>query len=184
MKFDSGRYDDVLKSLRQRFIVVSVLLFAVAMVCVYQIRTRRLLEKTHKELVRAQDGLRRVTHGIENRTQTLATLKSQFVKDGFTQSTAQIVYRKMDDILVAYKPDEFSIGSLEKKGSDVSLPFTLKFTGTDYNRFLTIISELQRGTYPISQVSSLSIVQTSRGGKNGLLFTIMGSITSIEKSLP
>lgn len=184
MKFESGRYDELLKPLRKRFLTGVLLLFIITLLCVYQERTKQLLNKTHKELLRAQDGMSRVKQAIVNRKQALAVFRSQLEKVDDAVSTARIVYSKVDEINAAYRPDEITIGSIEKKGTDVTLSYTLKFVDMDYNRFLTIINELQRGTYPVSQVTSLSIVQSALGGKGAISYSISGILAVIEKVKP
>lgn len=184
MKLESGRYDDLLMTLRRRFVAAAVVLFVMAMVCVYLERTGRQLDKTHKELLRAEAGLSRVKQAAASHRQTLAALKAQFERLDTKSSTARVVYGRVDEIQASYKPDEMSIGSLEKKGNDVSLSYIMKFVDIDYSRFLTIVHELQRGVFPVSQVTSILIGQAPLEGKGSVTFTIHGAITSIEKSQP
>lgn len=184
MKLESGRYDDLLITLRRRFIVMAVILFAVAMFCVYQERTCRQLDKTCKELMRAEAGLSRVKQAAASHRQTLSALKAQFERLDTNASTARVVYGRVDEIQASYKPDDMSIGNLEKKGNDVSLSYIMKFVDIDYSRFLTIVHELQRGVFPVSQVTSVLISQASSEGKGSVTFAIHGAITSIEKSQP
>lgn len=184
MKLESEKYGYFISPCRKRFLVSSVILFVVAIVSVYQVRNKRLLENTYKELLRADNGLYRLKQASKNYKQTLDALKIQLDKGGNSVSTARIVYGKADEIGTLYKPDEMTIGALEKKGSDISLSYTLKFIDMDYNRFLTIVSELQGGTFPVSHVVSIAIAQSTLQGKGSVIYTISGSITAIEKSQP
>jgi hypothetical protein len=77
-----------------------------------------------------------------------------------------------------------TIGTLEKRGGDVSLTFTLKFTNPNYCDLLNTVSRLQQAVYPFTPVDSIAISQVDRNGKGVVEFTVNGTVLTPERNKP
>ena len=179
-----SRYEQNIKPLKRVFLTVTVLLLALATTLAIQERNRRLLEKTLSELARAKDGLSRVKEASMSRRNALTTLKAQLVKDVDSGSPERLIYGKVDEIKAGLKPDDMTIATLEKKGGDVSLAFTLKFTNPNYCDLLNAVSRLQQAVYPFTPVNTIAISQVDHNGKGAVEFTINGTVLTPERNKP
>ena len=177
-------YESDIRPQKTRFRIAAALFLVVAVVCVGQARNRRLQEKTYTELLRAKSGLDKLKQANLNRRHALTTLKAQLGNNSETNSPERLVYGKLDEIRERLRPDDLTVASIEKKGGEVSIPYTLKFTNHDYNTFLNAISYLQEGTLPLAPVSSIVISQAVDAGKNVVLFTVTGKVLINEKRKP
>jgi|GEM_PF-2015392 len=184
MNRTDSRYDSAIKPLKRGFIIATVLFLALATVLVLLKRSHRVLEKTHGELVRAKDGLARVQEASRNRKQALTTLKAQLVQGLETASPERMIYGKVDEIKAQLKPNDMTIGSVEKKGGDASLQYTLKFINPNYCDLLNSISRLQQAVFPFSPVDSIAISTAEQAGKGVLEFTVTGTILTPERIKP
>jgi hypothetical protein len=177
-------YESDIRPLKKRFWAAAALLLVVAVVCVSQIRTWRLLEKTHDELVKAKSGLMRVREGSANRRTILTTLKSQYMLNTAGSSAERLVYGKIDDLKARLNPDEVAISAIEKKEGVVSLPYSFKFINPNYNDFLNSVSYLEGSAFPLTVVNSVAVTQVETGGKGALTCTVSGKVLISEKSKP
>ena len=164
--------------------IATVLFLALATALMFLKRDHRVLEKTHSELVRAKDGMARVQEASQNRKQALTTLKAQLVQGLETSSPERMIYGKVDEIKAQLKPNDMTIGSVEKKGSDASLQYTLKFINPNYCDLLTTISRLQQAVFPFTPVDSITISAAEQGGKGVLEFAVTGTILTPERIKP
>ncbi len=179
-----SRYKRDIKPLKRVFLIATLLFVATATTFAIQERSRRVLEKTLAELARAREGLSRLKEAGMNRRQALSTLKSQLAKDVATSSPERLIYGKVDEIKARLKPDDMTIGALEKKGGDISLPFTLKFTNPNYCNLLNAVSQLQQSAFPFTPVNSIAISQAEQNGKGVVEFTINGTVLTPERNKP
>jgi hypothetical protein len=177
-------YATDIKPLQKRFWIVTTLLLLVAIACVSQIRNRRLLEKTHTELLKARVGLGKVRDASANRKTVLATLKSQYMQKTGGTSPERLIYGKIDELKARLNPDDVTIGAIEKKEGEVSLQYTFKFTNPNYNDFLNTVSYLEGSVFPLTVVSTVAITQADAGGKGVLSGTVNGKIITSEMIKP
>ena len=179
-----SRYASAIKPLKRGFMIATALFLAMATVFTLLKRSHRVLEKTHEELVRARDGLARVQEASRNRKQALAALKARLAQGVETTSPERMIYGKVDEIKTRLKPDDMTIGSVEKKGGDASLQYTLKFINPSYCDLLNSISRLQQAVFPFSPVDSIAISAAEQAGKGVLEFTVTGTILTPERIKP
>jgi hypothetical protein len=177
-------YETDIKPLKKRFWVAAVLVLVVATVSVSLIRTRRLLEKTQSEMLKAKSGLTRVREASANRTTVLATLKSQYMQNAGATSPERLVYGKIDELKARLNPDDVTISAIEKKEGEVSLQYSFKFTNPNYNDFLNTVSYLEGSVFPLTVVNSVAISQADAAGKGALSGTVSGRVVTSEKIKP
>jgi hypothetical protein len=180
----NNRYASDIKPLKRVFLITSVLFLALAATCAVQKRNRRVQERTLGELARAQEGLRRVREAVVNRRQAMVSLKSQLVTGVAASSPERVIYGKIDEIKARLKPDDMTIGTLEKKGGDVSLAFTLKYTNPNYCDLLNAVSHLQEAVFPFTPVNAIAIAQGEQNGRGVVEYTIDGTVLTPERSKP
>ncbi len=180
----TGRYDRAIRPLKLGFLIATALFLVLATALVFLKRNHRLLDKTHGELVRAKEGLARVKEAGQNRTQALATLKGQLAKGLETSSPERLIYGKVDEIKAQLKPDDMTIASVEKKGGDASLQYTLKFVNPGYCDLLNAVNRLQQAVFPFAPVDSIAVSQAEQGGKGVVEFTVTGTIQTIDRATP
>jgi hypothetical protein len=179
-----SKYEKDLRPPKVRFWITATLLFFAAVACVNQIRHRMLQEKTYAELVRAKAGLDVLKAANANRRQTLAALTSQFGSGSEKLSPERVIYRKLDEIKSRFSQADLAVTAIERKGGEVSLPYTLKFSNYDYSEFLNAINYLQESSFPLTPVNSIVISQTENAGEAGVLLTLTGKVLTIDKSKP
>lgn len=178
------QYEIAIRPLKIRFWIAAALFLVVAMAAAQLARTQRLQEKTYSELVRAKGGFDKLKDANSNRRQALAVLKAQLGNRADKNSPESVIYTKLDEIKERLRPDDLTVTAIERKGGEVSLPYTLKFNNYDYNRFLNAISYLQEGILPLTPVHSVTITQADDSGKGMVLFTITGKVLTNQKSKP
>jgi hypothetical protein len=178
-----SRYEADILPLKKRFWIAAGLLLVVAIICVSQIRNRRLLEKTRSELVRAKTGLTVLREASANRKQALDALKAMYMQ-GAKTSPERLIYGKIDELSARLKPDDVTFSAIEKKADEVSLQFSFKFINPNYNDFLNNVSYLEGSTFPVTMVSAVAIKQADVGGKPVLSCSITGKVLTSEKSKP
>ncbi|HEX9023477.1 MAG TPA: hypothetical protein VF799_06545 [Geobacteraceae bacterium] len=180
----SGRYGRDIRPLKRIFAVATAVFLVLATTCAILERNRRVQEKALGELTRARSGLSRLKEAILNRRQALSTIKAQLVRDVATVSPERLIYGKVDEIKARLKPDDMTIGALEKKGGDVSLTFTLKFINPNYGNLLNAVSQLQQSAFPFTPVNAIAISQGEQNGKGVVEFTINGTVLTPERNKP
>ena len=178
-----SRYEAYITPRVKLFWIAAGLLLLTAMICVSQVRSRRLQEKTHSELVRAKAGLLQLREASANRKQALQTLKAMYLQGGKI-SSERLIYGKIDELSDRLKPDDIIISSLEKKADEASLQFTFKFINPNYNDFLNNVSYLEGSVFPLTIVSTVAITQAEVSGKSVLACSITGKILTSESSKP
>ncbi|MBI2353987.1 MAG: hypothetical protein HYV06_02970 [Deltaproteobacteria bacterium] len=184
MNLVTNRYENAIKPLKRRFWIGAALFIVLSTACAAQERERRKLEKTHKELVRAKDGLARVRQAILNRKHSLETLRTQLGQGVEKSSSERLIYGRIDDIQSRLKPDDISITAMEKKGGDASLQYTLKFTNTSYSNFINAVCYLQQTVFPFTPVDSITVSQAEVNGRGVVAFTVVGKVLSLDRGLP
>ncbi len=179
-----NRYQNDLRPYKRNFLLATALFLIVSTAFSLQERERKILGIREKELLRAKEGSFRVRSAIQERRDSLATLKSQFSSDTAKTSPARLIYSRVDEIKARYKPDDMVITAIEKKDAEVSLKYTLSFSNTDYSALLNTLGELQHNVFPFTPVESVAISQGDNKGKGGLLKVINGSVISFEGNKP
>ena len=164
--------------------MAAALLLGMAIVCVSQLRSRLLLEKTLESLTRAQSGLAHVKEANTNRRHALTALQSQFGQGAQNSSPEMVLYGKIDEIKARLNPDDMTITSVEKKGGEASLQYTLSFNTTDFNTLLNAVSYLYGSLFPLAPVSSVVITHSETSGTTGVSAKVAGKVISIEKTNP
>ena len=181
MNLNDDIYAKDCKPLKLGFLVITLLVLALATMLVIQKRSHRILEKTDVELVKALEGLTRVKEAIVQRKQALATFKTQQSMNIETASPERLIYGKVDEIMAQLKPNDMTITTLERKGGDVSLQYTLKFISPKYSDLLNALTRLQQSVFPFTPVNTIAISQSDQSGKGAVEFTINGSILIPER---
>jgi len=179
-----GKYEQNVKPLKICFLITTALVLVLATTIVILKRNHRVLEKTNTELVKAFDGLERVKDANLQRKQSLAAIKAQLAGDIDTSSPENRIYGKIDEITSKLKPDDMTITTLEKKGGNLSLHYTIKFINPQYSVLLNAVSQLQHSVFPFSPVNTIAISQTEQNGKGVLEYTISGSVMTPERAKP
>ncbi len=180
----ASRYESDLKPLKMRFFIAAALLLIVAIASVRQLRSRILLEQLSADLIRAQSGLARVKEANANRRRALTALQSQLSQFAQNSSPEMVLYRKIDEIKARLSPDNMTIGAVEKKGGEASLPYSLVFNNPDFNNLLNAVSYLHGAVFPLSPVSSVAIMRSDPSGTGEGSFTISGKVITSEKTKP
>lgn len=178
------QYESDIRPSKMRFYYAAMLFLIVAVACTGLARARRQQEKTLSELVRAKAGFDKLKEANVNRRQALATLKVQLGSSSEKNSPELLIYGKLDEIKARLKPDDVTVAAIERKGGEVTLPYTIKFSNQDYSTFLNAVSYLQESALPLTPVNAITISQTETTGKSGVLFTITGNVRTTEKSKP
>jgi hypothetical protein len=176
-----NRYEMDIIPLKKRFWIAAGLLLLMVMVFASQIRTRLRMEKTHAELIRAKAGLARVQEATANRKKALEILKTVYMMGITNVSDERLLYGKIEELKFRLGPDDMTISAIEKKGGEVSLPFTLTFINPNYSDFLNTISYLEGTVFPFTQVSAIAVTQAEAGGKGVVSCTINGKILTSER---
>lgn len=179
-----SKYEADLTPLIRRFCIATALLLIAAVLCVGLTRTRRLLEKTHDDLLKARAGLGRVREASESREKALATLKTLYMQTAANRSPERLIYAKVDELTARLRPDDQSISAITRAGGEVSLQYTFKFINPNYNEFLNTVSYLGGNIFPLTTVSTVVIAQSEAGGKSVLNCTVTGKILTSEKIGP
>lgn len=179
----SSRYRTDISPLNKRFLVAAAMLLLSAMICVGQIRSRRLLEKTHDELVRAKAGFALLQEATKDRRNALEVLKTMYAHGGRT-SAERIIYGKIDELNDRLRPSNMTISAIERKGDEVSLQYSFKFVNPDYNDFLNNIGYLEGSVLPLTVVSAVSITKAEVDGKGVLSCSIDGKVLTSGKGGP
>jgi hypothetical protein len=177
-------YENRLKAVTKFFYIAAALLLAVGIASVVQTRSRKVLEKTLKEVTLAQEGLTRIKAATTNRRQTLAAIKSQLDQNTTQSSPEMILYRKFDELKARLNADDMTMVSFEKKGGEAALQFALTFNNPDFNALLNIVSTLHGGTFPLTPVSSIAVTQADGKGAGGVTYKITGKIVTRDKVRP
>lgn len=180
----TGGYEIGLKPLKRRFYISAALFLFVAVVCSSQARRHKLLATTLEELTRAQVGLAQVKAASANRQQTLAALQAQLGQGSLQSSPEMIIYRKTDELKAVLKPDDMTITTIEKKGGEASLQYTLTFNNHDYNTLLNAVSALHTAVFPLTPVSAIAVTQADAKGGGGISYKVTGKIITSEKTKP
>lgn len=184
MNHAAGRYEAAIRPLKRRLLMATALFLVLATACAFQERERRKLEKTHKELARAKDGLARVREATRNRREALAALRSQLGQELESNSPERLIYGRIDEIKTRFKPDDMAITAMEKKGGDASIQYTLKFNNSNYCDFLNAVGYLQRTVFPFTPVDSITVSQGELNGKGIVAFTVNGKVLSPVRNRP
>ena len=179
-----SRYETDIAPLKRRFCFAAALFLVTAMACVSQIRSRRLLEKTHDELVRAKAGLVRVREAGATRRNTLEMLKNLQMHGAANTSAERRIYGKIDELNTRLKPDELTISAIERKGDEVLLQYSFKFINPNYNDFLNTVNYLEGSVFPLTTVNAVAITQAEAGGKKMLACSVNGKVLTSEKQKP
>ena len=177
-------YDNILIPLKRRFFIATALLFVVAIACVTQMRSRRQLEKTSDDVIRAQAGLTRVKVANANRKQALAAIRSQLDQNTQQNSPEMVLYRKVDELAANLNPDGMTTSSIENKGGEATLLFTLDFNNPDFNALLNTVSTLHAATFPMTPVSAITVSQSDGKGSSGVSYKVSGKIITSVKAKP
>lgn len=179
-----NRYSSALVPLKRFFWVATLLFLILSITFVIKKRERRVLEKTVIELTKANTGLNVVSEGITNRRLVLTTLKAQLAKNNESISPERLIYGKVDEIAAQFRPDDMTITTLERKDGNISLPFTLKFSNTDYCRLLNVSNQLQHSVFPFTPINTITLTQAEKDGKGVVEYTIIGSILTMLRNKP
>jgi hypothetical protein len=172
------------RQLKKRYWMALALFFISSMVCVSLLRTMQVQEKTNRELLRASDGLKLLKGVNINRRMSLAQLKSHFLADGKNASVEKLIYARIDDLKTRFKPNDLTIASIEKKGEEVTLNYTLKFLNPDFNYFLNTVNALEEIDYPLTVVSSVSITRSAAKDGNVLSCAVSGKVLAFSDNSP
>jgi len=184
MSLSNNRYEGGLKSLKRIFMAATLLFITLATIFVIAERNRRVLKKTIQELGKANAGLEGVKTAILNRRNALTTIKAQLVPDNEKSSSERQVYGKVDEIIARFEPNDMTITTLERKGENVSLPFTLKFSNPNYSDFLNNVGQMQRSVFPFTPINSIALTQTEQNGKWIVEYTLTGSVLTVDRNGP
>jgi len=179
-----SRYENDLKPLKKRFFITALLFLIAAITFVTLQRNRRQLEKTFDNLTRAQVGLTRVKEANANRRQVLTALKSQFGHGTQNISPEMVLYGKIDEIKARLNPNDMTIATVEKKGGEASLQYTLAFSNQDFNNLLNAINYLHGSVFPLAPVNSVAITQSEAKGSGEASFKVTGKVITSEKIKP
>jgi type II secretory pathway pseudopilin PulG len=174
MNRTAGRYDSGIKPQKRFFWIAAFLCLAVATLWTDQKRSRRIQ-------LRAQDGLSLVRQATENRRDVLASLRKALPEEPGNDSPEGLIYGRIDQINARLKPDEMTIATLERRGGELSLQYTLLFVDPGYCELLNAVGYLQQGTFLFTPVNSLAV---SRNGKGGISYVIKGTVLLPEGSRP
>lgn len=178
-----GSYGTDISPLRKRFWIAVVFLLITAVLCVSQIRSRRVLEKTRIELLKAKAGLVLLRETSKQRKHAVETLKAMYTQ-GSRTSAERLVYGKIDELSARLKPDDVTISAIESKGDEVSLQFVFKFINPNHTDFLNNISYLEGNVFPLTMVSAVSITRTETDGKSVLTCSVTGRVLTTGKGKP
>lgn len=176
-------YRTDISPLNKRFLVAAVMFLVSAMICVGQIRSRRLLEKTRDELLRAKAGFSQLQQATKDRRNALETLKSMYAHGAHT-SAERIIYGKIDELNALLRPSNMTISTIERKGDEVSLQYSFKFVNPDYNDFLNNIGYLEGSVFPLTVVSAVAIMKAEIDGRSVLSCSIDGKVMTSDKGGP
>lgn len=180
----SSEHTQGLKPATLFFYLAALLLFVVAVASVSQFRTRKVREKTLIEMTKAQEGLTKIKASIANRKQALATFRSQLDQNSRAASPEMILYKKFDELKAGLAPADVTMGGIEKKGGEASLPFAATFTNPDFNVLLNTVSALHSSTFPMTPVSAISVAQADSKSSGGIIYRITGRIITDDKAKP
>jgi hypothetical protein len=164
--------------------VAAALFLVSATVCASQVRIRKVQEMTLEGLNRSLTGLQNVRAASANRRQALAAIQSQFGHGGQHISAELVLYSKVDEIKTRLNPNDMTISAVEKKDGEVSIQYTLKLTGQDFNTLLNSISYLHGSVFPLAPVSSVIIARSDAKGTGGVSSMVTGKIITSEIKKP
>ena len=184
MSLIASRGEMDIKPFVQRFRMAAALLLVAALACASQVRTRRLLEQTHGDLVRAESGLDRVRQASRERRHALTTLKAQYLPGDTHLSAERILYERIDDLKARFSPQEMNVSALERRGEEVSLQYSLKFVNPNYGDFLNTVGYLDGAVFPSSLVSAVEVTRVDVAGKAMLSCSVSGKLLSSAKGGP
>lgn len=179
-----SRYEADIILVNKRFRIAVALFLVAALACTWLSRTRKQMELTHGNLLKAKAGLAKVRDANQNRRTALGILKTEYLLGETNVSDDRLLYGKMDELRGRLKPDDLTVATIERKNGEVSLPYTLKFLNPDYNDFLNTISYLEGTVFPFTLVNSVSIARAESGGKGAVSFTINGKVVTSESKKP
>lgn len=170
--------------LKRWFFLAAALLLLVAVAWVTELRQRLVLEKSLKELSRAENGLSQMKAASESRRQAIAALQSRFGQGHAKRSPEMVLYEKAEEMQASLKTGDMIISGIAKTGGEASMPFTLAFNNPDYTTLLNTISSLHTAEFPLTPISSVEIAQSYAKGSEGLSVKVIGKIVTIENTKP
>ncbi|MDD2851524.1 MAG: hypothetical protein PHY09_06430 [Desulfuromonadaceae bacterium] len=170
--------------LKRWFFIAAALLLLAAVAWITELRQRIVLEKSLKELARAQSGLSRLKAASASRRQMITTLQSQLGQGPVKKSPEMVLYEKSEEMQTALKADDMIFSGIAKNGGEASLQFTLTFNNPDYTTLLNTVSSLHTAAFPLTPISSIVVTQSSVKGTEGLSVKVVGKIITIEKAKP
>ena len=88
-------------TLKKQFWIATALLLLAALACSGQIRTRRQLEKSRDDLIRAESGLARLRAASAERRKEVAAFNLQHAQNDAKISPERFLYQTIDDLNAA-----------------------------------------------------------------------------------
>ena len=140
----AGRYDTEIKPQKRLFWIATLLCLTVATYWTDQKRSRRIQEKVYQEQLRAQEGLSLVRQATENRRVALASLRNALPEGPGSDSPEGLIYGRIDQIMARLKPDEMTIATLERRGGELSLQYSLTFVNSGFCDLLNAVGYLRQ----------------------------------------
>lgn len=171
-----------LNMLKRWFFLAAALLLLVAVAWVTELRQRVVLEKSLKELTRAENGLSQIKAASESRRQAIAALQSRFGQGPAKRSPEMVLYEKAEEMQASFKSNDMVISGIAKIGGEASMPFTLTFNNPDYTTLLNTVSSLHTAVFPLTPISSVEVAQSTVKGSEGLSVRVVGKIVTIENT--
>jgi hypothetical protein len=130
-----------------------------------------------------------VKNSIKTMDASMARLRAEIPQDFSREAVESSILLTFDELKSRLKGCQVSIGSLERKEAEITLPVTIQGMLTDYRVFLNNIGALQALKFPFFAISEVSFGKSEEISKEGkdkkmpVLFEIKGALT-MQTNLP
>lgn len=123
------------------------------------------LQKAHGNLIRLQVDIRDIN-------KSLTEIKSMIGPDSGPDTPEVRILTRLDDLKLKMKGAEITIGDLEYKGDEMSLPVSIKSEMTSYTDLINETGYLQSMKFPFCSINAVSLSQSA--DKKAVSYEIKG----------